>query len=317
MIWAVIDDRAGNVGQVIGLAEALGRPYQKIEIKYNKFVNLPNIILGASLIGLSNKEVIAPPYPDLVITAGRRSAPIARYIKKQSPTTKLVHIMSPDFGHSDFDLIIMPEHDHVKPAANIISTIGSLHKLTDNTLENERNNWSDKFAHLPKPYIVLLVGGSSKNGKFTTQHAKELGAMANQMAINLGGSLLITSSRRTDEAAKSALQAQLTAPNYFYYFGAEGANPYLGYLALADYIIVTGDSVAMASEACFTGKPTYIYSPKAITGDKHRLYQKQLFTKNLAKPLIDIDSLEPFTPSFRLDETRRVAELVSNMVEKK
>ncbi|HEY9569020.1 MAG TPA: ELM1/GtrOC1 family putative glycosyltransferase, partial [Thalassobaculum sp.] len=35
-------------------------------------------------------------------------------------------------------------------------------------------------------------------------------------------------------------------------------NPYLGFLALADALVVTSDSVNLASEACATGKPVYI-----------------------------------------------------------
>jgi mitochondrial fission protein ELM1 len=314
MIWALIDDRAGNAGQVIGVSEAIGKAYQKKDIIYNSFIKLPNLLRGTSLIGLKNKDNLLPPYPELVISAGRRCAPIARYIKKFNSKTKLVQIMSPDFGHEDFDLIIMPEHDNYKPQANIITTIGSLHKLTDSLLQHEANQWQEKFSHLKKPYIVLLVGGSSKNGKFTSDHAKELGILANNLAKKTGGSLLITSSRRTGDEQRVILEQQLYVPYNFYYFGATGPNPYLGYLALADYIIVTGDSVAMASEACFTGKPVYIYSPDNITGNKHRKFQQQLFTKNLAKPLMSNEPLIDFVPDNRLDETSRIANYINHHI---
>ncbi|MBI3801316.1 MAG: mitochondrial fission ELM1 family protein, partial [Deltaproteobacteria bacterium] len=36
-------------------------------------------------------------------------------------------------------------------------------------------------------------------------------------------------------------------------------NPYLAYLALADVIVVTGESESMLAEAATTGKPVYIY----------------------------------------------------------
>ena len=47
----------------------------------------------------------------------------------------------------------------------------------------------------------------------------------------------------------------------------QGDNPYFGYLALADVIIVTCDSVSMISEACSTGKPVYLV---ALEGDSAR-----------------------------------------------
>ena len=37
-----------------------------------------------------------------------------------------------------------------------------------------------------------------------------------------------------------------------------GENPYLGMLALAEYIVVTEDSASMVSEAASTGKPVYV-----------------------------------------------------------
>ena len=39
--------------------------------------------------------------------------------------------------------------------------------------------------------------------------------------------------------------------------GAESPNPYLGFLAGADYLLVSADSVNMLSEARATGKPRH------------------------------------------------------------
>jgi mitochondrial fission protein ELM1 len=36
-------------------------------------------------------------------------------------------------------------------------------------------------------------------------------------------------------------------------------NPYFGYVAGADALVVTGDSESMIAEACATGKPVYVY----------------------------------------------------------
>src|SRR3546814_9290061 len=38
----------------------------------------------------------------------------------------------------------------------------------------------------------------------------------------------------------------------------DGENPYFGILALADHVVVTGDSVNMVSEAASTGKPVHV-----------------------------------------------------------
>ena len=101
LIWVLADDRAGNINQAIGVAEALGKPFKRVDIGYTKLARLPNLIRGASLIGVdeaSRSRLIAP-WPDLVIAAGRRTAPIARWIKKQSRGhTRICQIMRPDSG---------------------------------------------------------------------------------------------------------------------------------------------------------------------------------------------------------------------------
>ena len=237
IIWGLTDDRAGNSGQVIGLAEALGLPYIEQKVIYNNLAKLPNLIRSSTLIGLKNKEILNQDLPDLLITAGRRCAPIALHIKKLKPSCKLVQIMSPDGGEQDFDLIILPEHDRKNDLTNVITNIGALHKLNYDLLKQQSLEWASHFSHLPKPYNVVLIGGNSKNGKFTLDHARELGQAVNQMAISNTGSLLITSSRRTDEKARKLFEQQLTAPYSFFHWGSNSANPYLGYLALADIML--------------------------------------------------------------------------------
>ena len=98
MIWILADDRAGNVNQLLGIVEALGEPYERKDIRYNKWVKLPNFLRGATFIGITSesKAGLSAPYPEVVLSAGRRSFPVALAIKKLSGgKTKLVHLMNP------------------------------------------------------------------------------------------------------------------------------------------------------------------------------------------------------------------------------
>ena len=45
----------------------------------------------------------------------------------------------------------------------------------------------------------------------------------------------------------------------FDYSDRHNANPYSGFLALADSFIVTAESISMLTESCATGKPVYLY----------------------------------------------------------
>ena len=67
-----------------------------------------------------------------------------------------------------------------------------------------------------------------------------------------------------------------------------GENPYMGYLALADAIVVTEDSVNMASEAAGTGKPVYI---ARLTGGSRK------FTR-FHEGLREAGITRPFTGAF-------------------
>ena len=54
-----------------------------------------------------------------------------------------------------------------------------------------------------------------------------------------------------------------------YRWGEPGENPYLGFLASADAVVVTADSVSMISEACATTAPVFVALPE-LAGPRHR-----------------------------------------------
>lgn len=80
-------------------------------------------------------------------------------------------------------------------------------------------------------------------------------------------------SRRTGAEATEALTTGLGASSYVHRWQpGHQDNPYLAYLALADVIVVTGESESMLAEAAASGKPMYIYPlPERPPGPKARL----------------------------------------------
>ena len=90
--------------------------------------------------------------------------------------------------------------------------------------------------------------------------AARLGREASELAGRFGASLLITTSARTKPETLAPLEEALAAPYFLYRWRPnDNDNPYFAFLGLADRIIVTGDSVSMATEACATGKPVYLF----------------------------------------------------------
>lgn len=291
LIWVLTDDRAGNVAQAVGVAEAMGRPFVQVPIRYNPLARLPNVLTGASLIGLSpeTRMTFSPPWPDVVIAAGRRTAPVARWIKRNAgKPVCLVQIMNPGRrGAEEFDLIAIPRHDCKVPAgdaSNVMRITGAPHRLTKERLASAADTWRARIVHLPRPYIALIVGGATHSKPFPIDLARDLGADVSRMAEATGGSVLFASSRRTGAAAEAALISALNVPHQAFLWSAGGDNPYFGFLSLADAIIVTGDSVSMCSEACATAASVYIYAPEGMVSAKHARLHQHLFDADLAKP---------------------------------
>ena len=291
LIWALADERPGNRSQCLGVAEALGLDFQVKDLNANRLSAVPNFILGASFAGLTDesRSQLTAPWPDLVIAAGRRMAPVARKINRLGGGgCFLAQIMHPGSGAGDFGLIAQPRHDRPGGGGNVLSITGAPHMLSDARLRAEASRWQGRFDDLPKPWIAVIVGGTTRRRRFTAAMAEELGARVSKMASAAGGSLLVTTSRRTGEVSE-ILQNAIRAPNRFYRWGEgdEHENPYLGYLALADAVVVTGDSVSMCSEACAVTAPVYIFAPPALTVAKHARLHDDLYGQGYARPLAD------------------------------
>ncbi|MES2984360.1 MAG: mitochondrial fission ELM1 family protein [Pseudomonadota bacterium] len=304
-IWGLVDDRTGHTGQVLGVIHKLKLPYALKRLEYNALAQLPSRLLGASLLAVNTARSapLLPPYPALVIAAGRRTLPVLRHIKQQSPTTRTVYLMKPDSTRG-IDLIAIPAHDKVAPAVNIITTLAPLHAVTPETLDAARAVWEPQFAHLPRPFVTVCLGGATKRGSYNAAQWREV----IQRAILLAGqgSLLITTSRRTPKEAMDLCLPLLQSPHIFHRWDTGKDNPYLGMLACSDGIIVTGDSLSMCAEACVVGAPVFVYASDHVAPPKHRALHQALYDRGMARPLNNLARLDwqPLTP---LDDVGYVA----------
>lgn len=289
-IWILLDNRVGSRHQAEGIANYLNKEEFNIvnkELSYNIFAGLPNFIRSNTLLGLTSlsKEGLKAPFPDIVLSSSRRTAPVARWIKKKSLRTKLFQLMHIGrFGIKDFTTIYAPEHDNYKfTAPNIKYTLGSPHFITKEKLLEAHTAWQNKFNDLPKPVTAVIIGGAIKKRPFSLENAKELTEKIKLLKEKEGGSLLITTSRRTGLEAQNLIMNELEKiPHFAYLWGDTSPNPYLGFLACADDLIVTGDSVSMCCEATATGKPLRIFTGKNWLTKKHQRFVQSLFEKKYA-----------------------------------
>jgi mitochondrial fission protein ELM1 len=304
--WTITDEFPGMKSQVVGLAEAIGLPTLHKTCKRKWPWGWLQLPFGNPLNQLTeNSDSLTPPWPDLVITCGRRSAPLALAIKKQSEgKTFCVHIQNPLFNHKDFDLIVAPEHDHLT-GPNVVSTKGAIHKVTTQKLEEGIKTYGSLFKDLPRPYSVVLMGGNTNRYTMTRDAFDNLIQAILLIRDKTQGSVLVTPSFRTPfkDILTKALQDE---PNVFL-VDLEKVNPYFGMLGVADFIFVTDDSVNMVCEACFTGKPVYILPLLGHQDTKPKEFIKGLVQAGIVRIFqgpIDSWTYEPF------NDTAKIAAIV-------
>jgi mitochondrial fission protein ELM1 len=267
-VWVVTGYRAGERSQILALAEALGWPFDVKELDYRGSAARISLFRASNLRGIrrDRSSRLAPPWPDLVITAGMRNEPACRWIRAQSGGhARLVHIGRPWSRLDQFDLVITTPQYRLPERANVLQNTLTLHRVTGARLHEEARRWRPRLAALPGPRIAVIVGGDSGPTTFGRTAARRLAELASTMARSRGGSLLVSTSARTATPAAEALRAAIEAPMHFYRWRRDDEdNPYYGYLALADAIIVTADSISMLTEACATGKPVYMFDADRV-----------------------------------------------------
>lgn len=264
LVWQLLGGKAGDNQQIRAVAEALAWPSEERHLVFRNYELLSNLTLGVTLAGMDvqRSDVLQAPWPDLIITAGRRNEPVARWIQAQSGgKAKIVHLGRPWAALKHFDLIVSTPQYALPSGDNILQLAQPLHNVNAERLQTAAREWASKFADLPTPRTAVLLGGDSGQYVFTPEKARRLGRLVNQRAAQQDGSLLVTDSARTPPAAREAFMAELDAPHFYFKWGASAAaeNPYFAYLALADELVVTGESMSMLTEACATNKPVFIF----------------------------------------------------------
>jgi mitochondrial fission protein ELM1 len=263
-VWVLLDDRPGNSTQSIGLADALGWPYELKQLRPGPLSALHNRLLGASRRGIDDRrsDPLEPPWPDLVVAAGRRTAPVALWIRERSAgRARLVQLGRKGGDHAAlFDLVASPAYCRLFPHPHRVELHAPLHRVTPERLEEARGEWGERLDPHPRPRIVLVAGGTSGQYRMTPEAARSLAGFALGLARERGGSVLATTSRRTGVAATQALRVALEGvPGHFQAAGDPGDNPYLGYLAFADAVVTTADSESILAEASSLGCPVHIH----------------------------------------------------------
>ncbi|BCX88961.1 conserved hypothetical protein [Methylomarinovum tepidoasis] len=256
-IWLVVGEKPGDNAQVRAIANALELPceWKILRCKPAYQEGKPQIRPSLSHLDLERSDPLTPPWPDLILTIGRRPMSAALWIKRQSGgRSRIVVVGRPKGGWAPYDLIITAAHYPLPPDPRVLELKFPLIFPDRERIEAARTAWADHLAGLPRPLVPVLIGGRTRPYRFGRTEAEILIERSRRLAGR--GTAFLCTSRRTKAPVREAVRAS-GLPYYDWHEG--GDNPYFGLLAHGDAFVVTGDSISMMMEVARLGKPLAIF----------------------------------------------------------
>jgi mitochondrial fission protein ELM1 len=288
LAWLLVDaQKTGTLRQAEGLVQGLGlaaktflvSPRGLWPLVPRRFWRADSFCDGPKT---PFKELLAKEPPAMLMGAGATgSAAVAALGCLCSHEVFKVALMNPRLPLDRFDAVIAPCHDRLK-GPQVIATALSPHAVTLPMVQKEAARFRSTFSPIPLPRLGVLLGGSAHRFRLNVAFAQKMGRDLRHIHLRTGAGLLITPSRRTSASALQALREALGDTPCFFWNG-DGDNPYHAILGAADYLMVTGDSVQMLSEAAATTAPLYVYDAPGLPA-RLRGFHSLLYQQNLARP---------------------------------
>jgi len=308
--WVITAGMTGMDVQAQGVAEALGLAYEMKHVDPKgiwKFAAPWAPVAPGERFGKPGSR-FAPPWPDIAISLGRNSVPYMRALRRRAgPGTFTVVMQDPKTGLNTADMIWVPEHDRLR-GANVFTTLTAPHSFTAARLTELRCVVPPPIAALPAPRVAVMLGGKNAIYQFRDEDDARLGSALESLG-RLGASFLVTPSRRTPARLLAVVeQATRSFPRILWEGGTP--NPYADFLAHADILIVTADSVNMTGEACATGRPVLVFTPSGGS-PKFRRFHRALEARGATRPLPErLDALPAWSyePLHSVDDIAREIE---------
>ena len=272
-VWLLLGARGGDNAQVRAIASHLDLLKIEKPLSYNVLHIFPNLLKGASLGSLRARlhPEIQPPWPRMVIAVGKRSVPVARYIKQQSGgATRLVHLGRPRANLESFDLVLTTPQYGLLAAEQVMELFVPPSALSNLDVVKALEAGAQFRTEKSQPYIVVIVGGNNTTATLSDTAVRNLVQSTQQRTTDTGGSLFVLTSPRTPKAAVEVLRNELNSKATLVEWGQpvkDTANPYSALLAMADEVIVTSDSASMIADGLALNKPVKIFQlPKGWQG---------------------------------------------------
>ncbi|CAK9311854.1 unnamed protein product [Citrullus colocynthis] len=276
--------------------------------------------------------------PLLVVASGRDTVTITSSIRRLvSENVFVVQIQHPRLHLNRFDMVITPHHDYYPltpqaqeqvprfirkwitprepPDQHVVLTVGALHQIDFAALRSAASAWHDMFAPLPKPLLVVNIGGPTSCCRYGVDLAKQLVTGLLSVLANCG-SVRISFSDRTPEKVYNVVVKELGDNPKVYIWDRQEPNPHMGHLAWADAFVVTADSVSMISEVCSTGKPVYVIGTERCKW-KYSAFHKTLKERGVIRPFTGTEDISESWSYPPLNDTAEAATRVREELAKR
>lgn len=271
IVWLLQGARLGDNQQVLALGAALEARFGWLMVvKQLKFDRVPipgsHPADGISHVKLNESDPLhaAPgdPWPDVIISVGRRAAPVARWIKMQNAPFA-IHVQLGRFQdpYETVDLLVTTAQYGLPGATNVLQLSLPITSRKPDVLASAATVFAPLFDDVEQASIGVLMGGPSGPIKFSIKDGERLAREALAYAARSGARLLVATSPRTPSNVIEHLTAILQPPHRLFPFvpGLGDRNPYLALLARCQSFIVTNDSVSMLADAALTGREVRVF----------------------------------------------------------
>jgi len=282
--WILTSGEAGHRTQARGLALAVAGEARELTVDLRSpWRYLPGDRTPFALAGLTKtSDRPEPPWPDLLVSSGRRAAAVAIAIRRASQgRTVTVHVPDPHTDPAAFDLVVCLNHD---PASgpNVLSLATAVHDLTPAKLAEAAELWRDRLRAPGRPLIGVALGGAAHRRSLTLAQMGELFAGLDALRKSLNARLAITPSRRTSAEVRALLSTWFADDPETFVWDMQGDNPYRGILALSDRLVITNDSVSMISESLATSASVEVFGTPG--SPRHVQFIDRLVARGLIRP---------------------------------
>lgn len=285
-IWVLLTQKPGDNDQCLALAEALDRPALVKRLDWHGADAMEDRAMVRSLLAETSDAQqwrraigLHAPWPLIVIACGRRSDRVGFWIKRQSGGhTKVVSIGRAHWPVASYDLLIAPPQFSLPERSNVINlSLPMARRRAANDDHVPAGAKRSNIVPVPKPWFTILLGGETTQFAACESVLVDVARRAQMAANRHGGSVVVSTSRRTPPSLLAAVERGLDRPHIYRWSEASAdENPYETLLRQSAALFVTADSASMILDGCGSGTPTYVIEyPERL--DLRRRWRRRLF----------------------------------------